>query len=84
MDEIIEIRIAGIPATVRLHSYRVVKPWYGSPQSAPSDLDYYGFTEMDYTICDRNGREAPWLERKVDDAEREAIELQIHDHMEPV
>lgn len=84
MNDLIEIRVAGIPAIARLHTYTVVKPWRGSPHNCPSSMDYYGYSEMEYTICDRNGRDAPWLERKVDAEEREKIELQIHQYMEAV
>jgi hypothetical protein len=81
-NELVEVRIAGIPATVQVDSFTKVKPWRGGIMSCPSDLDYYGYTEMEYTICDRNGRPAPWLERKVTAKDTEAIEEAIINAMD--
>lgn len=59
----IDVRICGIPARARgtvtsvkgSHSY-----------NAPSDVDYYGYTEVeDVEILDRKGYKAAWLERKM-------------------
>lgn len=54
-------RIAGIPCVIRVdHFFRQdadIGTW-------SSDLDCSGYIEAEYTICDRRGRPAPWLERK--------------------
>jgi hypothetical protein len=42
---------------------------------ADNPWDYYGYTEFDYTVCDRRGRPAPWLEKKLTRAD----EARIHD-----
>ena len=54
-------RIAGIPCVIRVDSFYRQAPDYNTWDS---DLDYHGYVEAEYTICDRRGRPAPWLERK--------------------
>lgn len=71
----IETRIAGIPCTINVTHFSQVKGSYS--YSAPSDLDYYGYTECEFEICDRRGRPAPWLERKATDADLRRIEQEI-------
>lgn len=36
----------------------------------------------EYEVCDRKGRPAPWLEAKLNDGDRRAIEARIHDNWE--
>lgn len=55
-------KVNGIPCLIDVHHVSVVKGSFS--YNAPSDVDYYGYEEFDYTICDRRGRPAPWLERK--------------------
>ena len=69
--DLMDTKIAGIPCTVRIDYVRVTPP---DPRG-DSDWDYYGYTEFDYTVCDRRGRPAPWLEKKMTRAD----EARIHD-----
>lgn len=62
---------------VRVTHFVEVKPWRGPASTCPSDWDYYGYTEMDWFVCDRRGRPAPWLERKLTDNDRQRIEDEI-------
>lgn len=55
----------------------VVKPWRGSLSACPSSDDYYGYSEVEFDVLDRRGRPAPWLERKLTDADRERIEYEV-------
>lgn len=73
----LEETVAGIPCLVEVLSCVVVPPHSGSPHTCDSDVDYYGYEEMDYVICDRRGRHASWLERKLTDADRSRIEEHI-------
>lgn len=73
----IEARISGIPCLVQVDSYDTVPPCRGSARTAPSEMDYRGGAEVEFTVCDRNGRPAPWLERKMSDDERTTIEERI-------
>lgn len=74
---IIDARISGIPCQVEVLSFHRQAPWRGSIMSCPSDVDWYGYTEMDYRILDRKGYKAPWLEKKMTDADVEKIEQLI-------
>lgn len=75
----INTTVAGIPAVVRVTHFLEVKPWRGPACSCPSDWDYYGYTEIEFEVCDRRGRSAPWLERKLSDTERERIDQEVID-----
>ena len=70
----IEARISGIPC--------LIDPTYVFTQKAlgpscDSDWDCYGYSEVEYNVCDRRGRLAPWLERKMTQEEKEKIETLI-------
>jgi len=69
----VKTRISGIPCEVEIVSIYVQKPI----PNADSDWDYNGYTDIEFIVCDRNGRPAPWLERKMTSNEREQIELEI-------
>jgi hypothetical protein len=49
--------------------------------NAPSDMDYYGYTESEWEVLDRNGRPAAWLERKLTDTDRSRIDQEIEEAM---
>jgi len=68
--------IQGIPALIRVNTFKQVRGSF-HPDAA-SDLDYLGYTEMDYEVLDRKGYLAPWLERKIDEHDEERIETMIH------
>ena len=76
----IEHRVAGIPCLIGVIDYTSVKGSYS--YNAPSDMDYHGYTECDWEILDRRGRPAPWLQRKVDAKEEDAINEAINREME--
>lgn len=57
----IETRVAGIPCLLGVTFYYVQQP----SRYADNPYDFDGYIECDYEILDRNGRVAPWLERKV-------------------
>lgn len=71
----IESRIAGIPCLIDPTRCMVVKGSYS--YNAPSDHDYYGYSEIEFDVYDRKGYPATWLENKMTDADRERIEEQI-------
>lgn len=76
----IDTRVAGIPCIARV-TYYMSQPGSYS-RNAASDMDYYGYTECEFDICDRRGRPAPWLERKATDADRDRITREIIKHLE--
>lgn len=71
--------IQGIPALALVTHYRVVRGSFS--HNAPSDLDYRGYTEMEYEVCDRRGRAAPWLQLKMNEEDRMRVEAAIHEEM---
>lgn len=68
-------RVAGIPCLIGIRYYNRVEGSFS--YMATSDWDYKGYTEVEFDVLDRRGRPAPWLERKMSDAERTLIELEI-------
>jgi len=73
----IETTISGIPCQVEADSILIVPPWKGSAHNCPSDLDYYGYSEIEFTVYDRKGYKAAWLEKKLTSDDIERIELEI-------
>lgn len=68
-------RIAGIPCQVRVDHVCVTKGSFSPRAETPEE--YYGVREVDFTVCDRRGRPATWLEAKMTDAEKRRIEDEI-------
>jgi hypothetical protein len=67
---IVATRIAGIPCQVEVgHFFR--QPALGP--RADSDWDCYGYTDLEFEVLDRRGRPAPWLRKKVTEADELAI-----------
>lgn len=75
--EQIETTISGIPCIVKVLHYSRQEGSFS--YNAPSDVDYYGYTDMEYEICDSRGRPAPWLEKKLTDKERNRLEEEINE-----
>lgn len=65
--------VAGIPCVIKVLSRVVQKP----DSRADNPDDYYGYTEVEFEVCDRRGRPAPWLRRKLTPIESERIENEI-------
>lgn len=76
----VSYNLSGIPCIIGVETYFVQAPHKGSPHTCYSDWDYYGYTECEFRILDRKGYLAPWLEKKVDDNEKELIEAAIAQH----
>jgi hypothetical protein len=70
--------VGGIPC---LASVVIVDGCRGPAQHCDSDLDYYGYVELE--IYDTSGRVAPWLERKLTDEDRARIEQEARACMRP-
>jgi hypothetical protein len=75
----IESTVAGIPCLIGVTEFSSVRGSYS--YNAPSDMDYYGYTESDWEVLDRRGRPAAWLDRKLTDADRSRIEREIEEAM---
>jgi len=71
----LETKIAGIPCLIDVHHCDVVEGSYS--YNAASDWDYHGYTECDYTVCDRKGYKADWLMKKMTPEDCARIEDEI-------
>jgi hypothetical protein len=71
----IETRIAGIPCIIGVEEYQrgSYNKW------CDSDMDYYGYSE--WVVCDRRGRPAPWLERKMTSKDESRIQAEIAEQL---
>lgn len=70
-----ESRIAGIPCQVRVGHVYVTKGNFSPCAETPEE--YYGVREVEFDVCDRHGRPAPWLSKKMTDDDRSRIETEI-------
>lgn len=75
----IESKVAGIPCLIGVTEFSSVRGSYS--YNAPSDMDYYGYSESEWDVLDRRGRPAAWLERKLTDDDRQRIEQEIAEAM---
>jgi hypothetical protein len=71
----IESRVAGIPCVIGVTHFESVRGSFS--YHAASDWDYHGYTESEWVVCDRRGRPAPWLERKLTSKDTSRIESEI-------
>lgn len=75
----LETRISGIPCQVLIETCNIVKGSYN--YNAASDWDYYGYREIEFTVLDRKGYEARWLEKKLTAEDISRIEDEIVSYM---
>jgi hypothetical protein len=75
----IESTVAGIPCLIGVTEFSSVRGSYS--YNAPSDMDYYGYTESCWEVLDRRGRPAAWLDRKLTGSDRCRIEREIEEAM---
>lgn len=72
-------QVAGIPCIIRVDHYFKQDAWNGSSWSCDSDMDYYGYEEIEYTVLDRKGYKADWLSRKITPKDHVRITREISD-----
>lgn len=70
----LDTRISGIPCGIRVDRCFVQEPM---GRMADSDWDCYGFEEIEFTVLDTKGYEAPWLQAKLTDEEIQEIQTEI-------
>lgn len=75
----IDTHIQGIPCGIVITCYHRQRPL--GPR-ADSDYDCYGYTDAEYTVLDREGYPALWLERKIKEDDNERILELIDDYKE--
>ena len=76
----IESEFRGTPCIIGVISFIVVPPWRGSAYTAPSDRDFYGYTDMEWELLKFNGEPFPWLENRLTSKERDEVEQEILDN----
>lgn len=74
----IESRIQGIPCLIEILSFFKCAPcrWADNPD------EYYGYTDVEYTVLDRKGYTADWLARKMSKEDQWKIEAEIEEFYE--
>ena len=75
----IDVRVQGIPCIAHVTSATAGYP--ARLSGPPEDCYEAEGPEVEYTILDRRGRPAPWLDRKVTDHDRQLIEEKILDSL---
>ena len=73
----VSFRLHGIPCIIGVESCFEQAPHKGSAYTCDSDWDYYGYSDIAWQILDRKGYSAAWLERKLTENDRAAIEAAI-------
>jgi hypothetical protein len=68
-NEMMATRINGIPCYISVDYYFN----QASTNSRDSSDDYYGYTDFDFTVYDRKGWPALWLEKKLTSDDRARI-----------
>ena len=68
-----ESTVAGIPCIIHITSYSG-----GRPATHWEPCEY---PEVEIEVCDRRGRPAPWLERKLDSKARADLETEALEHI---
>ena len=63
-------KVAGIPCIIEVTYLHVQEPL---GPNCDSDWDCYGYTDIEYDVYDRRGRPAPWLEKKLTQADDKRI-----------
>ena len=80
-NPIVKVRVQGIPCLASVTHFKSQPRFNGPASACDSDEDYFGFTECEFEILDRNGRPASWLARKLTDLDTKSIERAIASSM---
>jgi hypothetical protein len=75
-----ETRICGIPCILAVSYFHCQPPWRGSAHTCDGDMDYYGYTELEYDVLDRRGHLAEWLAKKIDDD----LEVELRNELQQI
>jgi len=75
----VPVQVKGIPAQIGVISFSSVRGSFS--YSAPSDLDYFGYTEMEWELLDRKGYLANWLDKKLSDVDRNELDQEVIQYM---
>lgn len=70
--------ICGIPCQVEVNYFFHKPPDY---KNDASDVDYYGYTDIDYTLYDRKGYKAEWLANKMSSEDEDKLREELYCYM---
>ena len=73
--------VCGIPCIINVDHYFKQPEWQGSAHNCLSDWDFSGYEEITYSVLDRKGYPAAWLERKLTPKDHFRITKEISDEM---
>ena len=74
-----ETTVSGIPCGIRIDNFFYQKP---QPWNDASDWDCEGGCEIEFSVLDLKGYEAPWIQKKLTPSDILRIELKIIDECE--
>ena len=74
-------KVCGIPCIINVDHYFRHSARISSAHNFLSDLDFDGYEEIEYSVLDRKGHPAAWLERKVTTEDHFRITAEISDVM---
>jgi hypothetical protein len=69
--------LMGIPIQIAVESITVVGRWNGPISRCPSDWDYHGYRETEYSLVDRKGYLGDWIRKVITDDDKTLIEERI-------
>jgi len=67
--------VSGIPCGIRIDTVEIHKGNYSWNAACPEE--YNGYSDIEFTVLDRSGYEAPWLQAKLTDDDTARIESEI-------
>ena len=74
-----EFTISGIPCQILIDSFDSQEGSFNMRAETPED--FYGYTDAEYTVLDRKGYKAAWLDRKIDDETHNEIVDEIKNYV---
>lgn len=78
---LVPVSVCGILCLAGIETYNIVAPFKGSAHLCDSDMDYYGYSEIEYEILDRKGYKATWLADKITEKTDQEIKNAISQWM---
>lgn len=75
---IMEYNIHGIPCIIGVTYYDSQKPDH---TSWSSDVDFFGFEDIEYNVFDRKGYTANWLAKKITQKDHDDIIMTLSEKM---
>ncbi len=74
-----DIEVRGLPCQIEVTHFVVVPP---DPGCTSSDMDYRGYSEIEFDVMKLSGKPYPWLQYRLTQDEIYKIENRIIEEME--